>query len=414
MNIQLYLDDYTRLWHQASKDFNPVNGVISLEEKLKREDGLIRFSKALQQETDRGKNIEANREKLMLQFKEQFGHFFKNSLNFNQQEYNIIAESGLMGITREFMAMARRFDPEVNINDVFQASRNVWIINSLQIMMGLPVKLSSSVFAYSMLYPYSDNYLDDASVSKAEKQIFSQRFRQRLSGEKVIPLNNREQIIFDLVTLIETDWDRERFPKVYDSLLAIHDAQTRSIMLMGSDSDLGDDELLSICIEKGGTSVLADGYLISGTLTERQEHFCFGFGAFLQFVDDIQDVKGDMDEQLETLFTRAAKNRQLEQLVNQSIDFGWVVMGNLEGFSGNNLESMSSLMIKSNSFLLTEAVGLNSDLYAPAYVERFEAYSPFRFEFIRKRRSNLESNRISLMKKIGAFVFDEASMAMQA
>ncbi|MBN2805886.1 MAG: hypothetical protein JXR22_04450, partial [Prolixibacteraceae bacterium] len=94
MNIQLYLDDYTRLWHQASKDFKPVNGVISLEEKQQREEGLMRFSKALQQETGRVKNVEINREQLMLQFKEQFGHFFKNSFNFNAQENAIIADSG--------------------------------------------------------------------------------------------------------------------------------------------------------------------------------------------------------------------------------------------------------------------------------------------------------------------------------
>lgn len=412
MNIQAYLDDYTRLWHQSSTAFKPINCIVSTEEKMKREEGLMHFSKALQLEN--GRNAEVKREVLMQQFKAQFGQFFSNSFNFSPDENALVADSGMMTVTREFMAMARRFDPEVAINDVFQASRNVWIINSLQIMMDLPVKLSSSVFAYSMLYPYSDNYLDDAAVSKQEKQAFSIRFRQKLSGEKVLPVNQREQLIFDLVGLIENDWARESYPKVYESLLAIHDAQTRSIALTGKQVDLSDEKLLSICIEKGGTSVLADGYLIAGELSEWQEHFCFGFGAFLQFVDDIQDVKSDMNEQVETLFTRAAKNQKLEKLVNQSISFGWEVMGNLDGFPGNKLKAMSSLMIKSNAFLLTEAVGLNSEFYAQDYVAQFEAYSPFRFEFIRKRRSNMENNRISLMKKIGAFVFDEAEMAMQA
>jgi len=247
-----------------------------------------------------------------------------------------------------------------------------------------------------------------------EKKAFSNRFRQRLNGEQVLPANNMERTIFDLVTLIEEDWDRDQFPGVYESLLAIHDAQTRSIGLMNTNSVLPDEDLLSICIEKGGTSVLADGYLINGTLTPGQESFCFGFGAFLQFVDDIQDIKDDMNDRLNTFFIASAKKKQIDLLVNKTFWFGQQVMSDLSCFSSRNLAQMSSLMIKSNNFLLTEAVGLNHEYFPKSFIDKLECFSPFRFEFIRKRRSNLESNRISLMKKIGSFVFDEAEMAMQA
>ena len=414
MNIKLNLKEFTDLWEKSSTEFCSVNGIIDFNEKLSREEGLVKFSKAMRTDVDFRKLNSEMREQFIKQFQVNLATFFQNSLNFNQSETAIIAQSGLLGITKEFMLMARRFDPEVNMQDVFQASRNLWIINSLQIMMEAPVKLSPSIFAYSMLYPYSDNYLDDPAVTSEEKLAFSQRFRQRLQGEKVIPANKTEKIIFDLVAMIESDWDHNKFSGVYESLLGIHDAQTRSIALISGKQNIPEDVLCSICIEKGGTSVVADGYLINGTLTDEQEKFCFGFGAFLQFVDDIQDVTEDSEGELTTLFTYAASEGCLETYVNKTIDFGKVVMGDLSCFSGAVLDEMSSLMIKSNAFLLNEAVALNSTFFHKQYIEQFESGSPFRYDFIRKRRSNMESNRISLMKKISSFVFDDAELAMQA
>lgn len=414
MNIELYLKEYIDLWKSSAEIYIAVNEEISIDDKQQRELGLANFSKSLKTEIDFKKLRGEQREQFIRQFQENLALFFKNSLNFSMNETAIVAKSGLLDITREFMQMARGFDPDVALEDIFQASRNLWIINSLQIMMNEPVKLSGSIFAYSMLYPYTDNYLDNPSISSDEKMEFSMRFRQRLQGQKVIPANNMEKLIFDLVSMIENDWDRDNFPGVYESLLGIHDAQTKSIRLMTSKSAIPEDLLCSICIEKGGTSVLADGYMINGKLSEDQERFCFGFGAFLQFVDDIQDVDEDTKGELCTLFTHAAKSNLLEVYTNKTIDFGKNVMGNLKCFSSSVLDDMSKLMIKSNAFLLNEAVALNSQYFSSDYAAQFEKSSPFRFEFIRKRRSNLEANRISLMKKIGSFAFADSELAMQA
>ncbi|MDA3930181.1 MAG: class 1 isoprenoid biosynthesis enzyme [Prolixibacteraceae bacterium] len=414
MNIEKYNKEFIHLWENSSTQF-PVYNNISISEKKKREEELIRFSKGLKNDIDFKKLNNSARQKFIQQFQSGFNSFFKNSFDFTPKESALVTESGLMGITKEFMNMARRFDPDVPINDIFQASRNLWIINSLQIMMGAQTTLTPSFFAYSMLYPYSDNYLDDARVETYEKVEFSKRFRQRLEGQTVIPANSREKCIFDLVTIIEEEWDRSKFSGVFDSLLAIHDAQTRSIRLLNKSNSLCNDDLLKICIEKGGTSVLADGYLLVGELTQEQERFCFGFGAFLQLVDDIQDIDEDKSEGLETIFTAQIQEGYLDEIVNRAIAFGNIVMNDLSCFESANLEQMSGLMIKSNAFLLTEAIGLHAQYYSTKYVTLFEKYSPFRYDFVRKRRSNMESNRISFMNKIDSFIFDEREVnAMQA
>jgi hypothetical protein len=407
MNISLYVDDFINLWERSSTLFPKLGEEISVAEKFKREEELDQFSKKVKSSAMTGKSDYYAHKELKLQFKQNIMAFAKNAFNFRDSELAMMSEKGFTSATKDFMRMARNFDPDVKMDDVFQACRNLWIINSLQIMMQEPVQVTPSIFAYSMLYPYSDNYLDNPSITKQDKIEFSKRFRMRLSGEIILPKNSHERAIFDLVSMIESDWSREIYPDVYESLLAIQDAQTKSIVLLGDKKELTNRDLLSICIEKGGTSVLADGYLINGTMTKGQEWFCFGFGTFLQFIDDIQDLKEDMDGQLETIFTRAAKTSNLEEFTNRTLSFSNEVMTDLSCFQGEELEAMKGLMIKSLNFMTNEAVGLNQQYFSNEYSASFERYSPFSYSFLKKKRTKMDPNRISIMKKIEEFVFPE-------
>jgi len=413
MNINHYVEEFTNLWNSSSVLFPDLGDEIPVQEKIKREEGLENFARTMRNEVDL-KNVNGSGKKVLVQqMKQNMGVFFKNSFNFKADELSILSDKGFTKVTREFMKMARRFDPEVKMEDIFQASRNMWIINSLQIMMDEPVRVTPSTFAYSMLYPYTDNYLDNPSVSTSEKISFSTRFGKRLNGEAVLAANDHENTIFELVAMIEYDWDRVKYPQVFESLLAIHNAQTRSIHLLYKTDSLSEDELLSICIDKGGTSVLADGYLIKGEMTKEQEWFCFGFGTLLQFVDDIQDIREDIDGNLETLFSKASMTGRLEEYTNRALSFTDAVMSNLQCFSSDVLESMRGLMNKSINFMVNEAVGMNNTCFKSDYVSEFERFSPFRYSFVKKRRGNLEPNRISLMKKIEMFVFDEDKIAIE-
>ena len=411
MNIEGYIEQFTSLWEQANIDFPFAGKGVSPFEKSNNEKSMIAFSASLKKEINiKGIDKEA-KNRLVQQVNSNTGVFFKNALKYSDNEIAIISKTGFLEGTKKFMTMARRFDPRVKIEDVFQASRNLWIVNSLQIMLGEKVEVTPSVFAYSMLYPYSDNYLDDPAVSKSEKIAFSNRFRLKLQGRIVCPINEREKTIFDLVEMIESDWDRSSYPGVYESLLAIHDAQTRSIILMNDKEGLTERELLSICIEKGGTSVLADGYLINGKLTPEQEYFCFGFGTFLQFVDDIQDLHEDSTTGLETNFTRSANSGTLEKDVNRTISFAHHVLQDVYCFPADNLNHMQGLMIKSIHFLIIEAVGLNDKLFSDEYVQQFEKQAVFSYDFIKQRRNRMESNRLSFMRKIESMIFEELEVA---
>lgn len=405
MNVNYYIEQFKTLWDESSNGFPDLGTEISLSEKQRREEGMEQFSQKIKGNLTPGANKDKINEQLKYQMKEKFMIYAKNVFNFNGDEIRLISENGFSGVTKEFMKMAKKFDSSIQIEDIFQACRNLWIINSLQLLMNQPVEVTQSTFAYSMLYPYSDNYLDDPNISKSEKIMFSLRFRDRLLGKNVIPANMNESRIFNLVGMIEGDWNRIAYPEVYESLIAIHDAQTKSISLLSDQKNLSEDDLINISIEKGGASVLADGYLINGTLTRDEEWFCFGFGAFLQFIDDIQDINEDMENNLVTMFTNAACNGKLEEFTNKTMSFSNNVIDDMNIFKTEILEEMKGLVSKSLNYMINEAVGMNYTFFNNEYLNIFERHSPFTYTFLRKKKKQMDPNRISIMKKIEEYVF---------
>jgi hypothetical protein len=79
------------------------------------------------------------------------------------------------------------------------------------------------------------------------------------------------------------------------------------------DPGLAEAQLLDIGCEKGGSSVLADLYLVDGSPGVASQRFAFGYGVLLQFLDDLQDVEADLAAGHQTLFTRAAARGPLDE-----------------------------------------------------------------------------------------------------
>ena len=177
-----------------------------------------------------------------------------------------------------FARQARAFDPSVTLEQLGQALRNVWIGNSLQMLLDRPVTMRPGLFAYSMLYPVTDNWLDDPGVTRDLKRSFNVRFGERLAGLRVHPLSEREAAVDRLVRQIEQDLPREHSPDLYASLLAIHSGQTRSLDQHGG-TGLTDAELLRISFEKGGSSVLTDPYPWLGHRNRRRSYSRSGTGS---------------------------------------------------------------------------------------------------------------------------------------
>jgi hypothetical protein len=315
-----------------------------------------------------------------------------------------IETSGIVDAIQDFTRMARQFDPLISTEDIYQAGRNVATANLIQMLLGLSVKVTPSIFAYSMLYPYTDNYLDDPKIPDKTKAAFNQRFRRRLMGEVVDPVNAYETTINSLIAMIESEWDRTNFPHVYESLLAIHNAQTRSLELVAPGVSPFERNILGISFEKGGTSVMTDGYLVAGNLAYDQARILFGFGAFTQLMDDLEDIRQDKLEKRASLFSVTAPFWKLDSLSNCFFHFGHTVMGDLNAFCSPDISTLAELMDTIVDPILLNTVAQSAEFYSKDQLSSLETHLPFRFAVLNKQRSRLAHQKLDSSRLIEAFL----------
>ncbi len=308
-----------------------------------------------------------------------------------------IADPAVTLITDKFLPVgtdlarwARRFDPNLGTTDIVQACRNAWTACGMQPLLGAPLVLTPGILGYSLLYPYSDNYLDQRRISRDDKLRFSERFRRRLRGEAISPLGEQEASIWSLVSLIESQFNRSRFPGVFQALLSIHNAQEESLAQLHSGDRCDEGEILRISCFKGGTSVLADAFLVHGILTAQQNQFAFDWGVLLQLGDDLQDIHEDIERGSTTLFTRAIRDRKpLDGLALQLLNFGDTVAAEMDALPHGSAIHKSLLRMSWRSLVLM-AVAQSQEYFTPALLADLEPCSPFRFGFLRARRKKLE------------------------
>jgi hypothetical protein len=405
--LKHYTDQYAEIWEISSSNLPEFSKSYSSSEKLQREVALDQFLKSIKGFRKKRMKHRVLTENDQDKFFSNTRQFLSEGMDFTSQQLEMMFSDEMITVTRSFVRQAHEFDHSLSFPNIFQACRNVWIMNGLQLIMGIPMQLTPSIFAYSMLYPYTDNMIDDPLISTFEKMMFSNRFRDRLAGNKLKPANKTEQAVFRLVDMIESEYSRIDFPEVYDSLLGIHEAQTNSMMLLQKKHSLTEKETLNICLSKGGASVLADGYLVAGKLTDAQRYFLFGYGAYLQLLDDIQDVDEDYRAGLMTVFSKNAFQSPLDEKLNKTWWFGEEVMKSLEQFDGKQLDLFKSLMRKSMDLFIAEAIAQNPLSYSPKFVSTFENFSPFHFSYIRKRKEQFIPYNGFLLKAIEEIAFSE-------
>ncbi|MDB3083394.1 flagellar protein FliS [Clostridioides difficile] len=309
--------------------------------------------------------------------------FLQNTLEkdniFKLEKMDVEDRKKFLGITKQFIRDARKFDDDLPISDIMQAMRNVWISNALQLLFDKEVYYSKANFAYSMLYPYTDNYLDNTNINEIDKVLFNSWLEKRLLGEQIKPNNYHESKVSQMIDYIESVYPREKFKEVYESLLLIFKSQVKSLKQQDRKSNLCKGELLSISIEKGGSSVLVDGHLISGLMTKEEIEFCIGYGFLLQVSDDLQDIKEDLKFNHETVMTETIKNGTLDKITNKLINF---TIELIDGFKINNKNESVITMIKNDCLMLILfSVVYNAEFFSKEYIKEIEKFIPYTISY---------------------------------
>jgi hypothetical protein len=313
----------------------------------------------------------------------------KRKLFFNRPFLKFFLEQGYLGVAEEFITRAKREETKLNTEEIFQALRNVWIMNSLQIFYGLPLEITPSIYAYSMLYPYTDNFLDDPEVHKDDKIQFNVRLTKVLDGEKLTSNNFIEEKVFYLVGQIESQYNRDTYPEVFASLRLIQQAQTES-MKQDENELLTCDKILPISFFKGGTSVLADAFLVKGNLNINEMHFAFAYGAFLQLLDDLQDAKADKKDNHQTLFSIKQDNELIDDEVRGLISYIFKV-NSLDESDTQIMYLMKEVISTCTLSMVMDAVGRNTKLISHKLYKELESYSKVRLPFYKEYESKIKS-----------------------
>jgi hypothetical protein len=380
------------LWNGMPVESAQDGPLYSAKEQEKRERAYDEALAAVEREAKLAARTRAERLEVQDRVIASFGRFAGVALGLEEEAVGLLTH-GFLPAGAQFAQWARRFDADLSTCDIIQACRNAWTACGLQPLLGEPMGLTPSIVGYSLLYPYSDNYLDCEDLGAQEKLRFSGRFLERLRGESLAALNRREIAIWDLVALIEAQYPRARYPQVFDCLIAIHRAQEASIAQVKNNGHCDDAQVLRISCAKGGSSVLADACLCRGWLNEAESEFAFDWGVLLQLGDDLQDVREDVRRGSRTLFSfAAASGARLDDLTARLLNMSGEVSDRM-GRMPNGGRALKGLLRMSWRSLIVMAVAQAHEFFSPAFLAEMEQKSPFRFGFLRARQKRLAGRR---------------------
>jgi hypothetical protein len=260
---------------------------------------------------------------------------------------------------------------------------------------------SSAGFGYSMLYPFTDNFIDNTANSPEDKQNYNQFIRDTLAGREVTPSSDHHQKTYELLKAIEADYPRERDTSVYTLLLVMLEAQEESLRQQKKSIPLSPKERLSISIVKGGMSVLIDRFLVNKELTDADYLFYLGFGFFLQLADDLQDISEDSQKGHHTLFTVDLSPSEEERLVNKLMHFLKNIM---EAFSAENDRFQKLIYSSSYQLIYSSLIG-SQEFFTEAYRKKIEVCLPVTVPYLEAAKANMlnyqadqvEDNRLRIL-----------------
>ncbi|MBN2851525.1 MAG: hypothetical protein JXQ23_02180, partial [Clostridia bacterium] len=157
------LDHYLRCYDQllASESDFPVNG-----SQKENDRNLLELKKLFLGWLDKGNHLadlESTGNKAVI--KEKVLHFMINTLKIDSWACQILDQENYYEVSSQFITRAKEMLGESAFSEIFQALRNIWVMVALQIYMDVDVTLTDAMSAYSMLYPLTDNYLDNPSIS---------------------------------------------------------------------------------------------------------------------------------------------------------------------------------------------------------------------------------------------------------
>lgn len=286
-----------------------------------------------------------------------------------------------------FFKAATSFDETMSMEEIGQAARNYLVYDIFTQIHNLPPVVTPAIFGYSMLYPYTDNYIDDPQYSADEKNDYNRMIAGHIKGDNV-----KTRCIHDIKTCELIDdvihfYENEDQTDIRHGLFYMLDAQKLSLTQTKSalKKDLNEDEIFKISSYKGGISVLIDRFYVSTNMSEADFLFYLCYGFFLQLADDLQDITEDYKLERQTLFTFEKNENRVQIILNKLFHFLQTIM---DAYTINNFE-LKEFIQKNCFYLLLFSTFGSEENFSKDYLSKLEQYLPVSISFVEKLKEEL-------------------------
>ena len=391
-------------WLNAKEDFPDYLEEVSSEKKQRNEAYIRMVSEEFHRQTRQLPRLPIGRKKWRMKTLDIIFRvlYEENVIGIHnamqQKEIDAFYEELMV-----FLKEVRHFSPELRFDEIGQAIRNYIVYAMFKVIHLVPSGFNNAGFGYSMLYPFTDNYIDGTKPSSAEKQEYNQLIRDKLLGNEVQPRCGHHRKTCDLLQAIASDYPREKDDRIYHLLLMMLEAQEESLRQQNQQIILSEEERLNISLFKGGVSVLVDRFLVNKELTPADLHFYLGFGFFLQLADDLQDIKEDSKKGHQTLFTVDLSAEQEQKLVNKLLHFLNRIM---DTYSAENDTFKDFVRASSNQLIYTSLCG-SKEFFSQEYQQEIEKYLPISYAYLEVAKANSLERQTDLVQADYIKVLDQ-------
>lgn len=305
-----------------------------------------------------------------------------------------------------FMKAASEFDSAMTMEEIGQAARNYLVYDVFCEIHGQIHHMTPAILGYSMLYPYTDNYIDAPDCSPEKKKQYNDMISNHLQEKETLISDEYEKKTCELLDYVTNSYEQEHRRDIQTGLLLMLDAQKESMQQIrhGNNdrpvngqvltpvvdtSSLTAEEIFNISSYKGGISVLIDRFYVPKEITDEDFAFYLGYGFFLQLADDLQDITEDKSTGRQTLFTEAGSifHSSVEQTLNRLFHY---LNRLLSSYELSN-ESLKNFIKYSCFLLLIYSAFLSQENFDADYLKQFEPFLPLSFAFMESHKKELSS-----------------------
>lgn len=272
----------------------------------------------------------------------------------------------------EFLREVRHFAPDMNFESIGQALRNYIVYAMFKEIHQTNSGFHRAAFGYSMLYPFTDNYIDSGKCTLQDKLSYNQIIRDKIKSNPVQPNSIHQSKTCDLLEAIAAGYTDTAYSFLSRLLLMMLEAQETSIRQQNKELPLTYPDRLDISAYKGGISVLIDRFFVDKEINEEDLLFYLSFGFFLQLADDLQDIGEDSRNGHSTLFTIDLNKEQVENTVNQLLHF---VHKLINGYSQVNDRFMKFILAACYQLIFISAIQ-SREFFSPKYINKLEEQLP--------------------------------------